>query len=159
MKTMLLITLMLFPVGLFAQDDGLPNTFVAAGVAYNKEATPNVQGWGSFAKKLTGPVYSFSTYDITNIPKTLDFSTIQYSVRTGVAVRVFEINDRISIWGVGDAGISATGEAVNGSFSGGGFGTVKIKESFGALFIIRAIHDPVAGTRYVPEVGFGFGIK
>lgn len=159
MKHLLLTILLLFPVGLFAQDDDLPNAFVAGGAAYNESASPNVLGWGTFAKRIAGPVFSFTTYDITPIMKDSGLPTLQYAARTGIAVRMYQFGESLSVFGLGDAGISTTGQAVNGSFSGGGFGAIRLGKGWHTLLILRIIHDPVVGTRYIPEAGVGLEIK
>jgi hypothetical protein len=164
--TGILLVLILLPAVASAQtsaDPQLPSQFVSAGTAYNQASTPQIQGWGSYAHQISGPLYSYSTYDVTALPGTPVpgkpvLPTLQYSARTGVAVHVTNFG-RLSLWGLGDAGVAATGETVVGSFSGGGFGAVQFGKGWAAMLVMRIVRNAVSGTQYVPEIGIGYGVR
>ena len=153
----LLAMLMLLPCLAMAQD--LPEQFAAAGVAVE---SGNVTGWGTYAKKITGPVYSLTTYDITRAdtlaPIGLNTLTqLKSQARTGLAVYVKDFGP-FRVFGLADAGVAADAQTAGGSFSGGAMVAYQIKDSgWGIVVPIRVLKNSGGETTLIYEIGFGWG--
>jgi hypothetical protein len=154
---------LLLSLPLAAQEPDLPNHAVMGGLAYNQYSEAPIQTWASYAKRLTGPLYSFSSYDITatdywDAEGKLKFPTLQYAARSGVAVHIRDFG-RMSAFLLGDAGIAASSQSAGLSYSGGGFASYRLKDGWGIVGAMRITRDPAGGTRYVPEIGIAYGVK
>ena len=151
----LVLALVFCSVPLCAQDQ--PNELAAAGMAWNEAASPQLNGWATYARLIGKGVYSLSTYDIS--PVKIEGSTIpslQAQLRTGIAIYMRQFG-RLSIYGLGDAGIATTGDTTGGSFGGGGLGIVTLGKGWCVFVPIRLMRNNVTGTQVVYELGVGWG--
>jgi hypothetical protein len=153
---LLILGLILLPSGhALAQD--LPSAAVAAGVGLNQNSTPQVQGWATYAKQVPGKIFLLSTCDITAVPgSTGTLPKLQFQFRPGLAYPLFQIGG-LTFLGMGEAGLSATGETVGGSFGGGGIAMVRFKTSWAILGVMRVVRNNISGTQFVPEIGIAYG--
>lgn len=173
MKTLtLLFALLVFCLPVFCQVPGgniaateseLPTQVILGGVAYNQYSDQQVNLWGSYAKRVSGPLYSFSSYDVTATDLygpdgKMKLPTLNYSARTGVAIHLADFG-AFSTYLLGDAGIAASSMTTAGAFSGGGFGAYRFRSGWGIVGALRIMRSAAFGTRYVPELGIAYGVK
>lgn len=165
-RFMLVLALLFAPLMVPAQDE-LPDQAIAVGVGINQYSTPQIQGWGTYAHKIAGPLYVLSTYDVTAIPNTQDqllgvLPQLQFSFRPGIAIP-FKNFGRLSLWGLGEAGLATTGSTTGGSFGAGGFALWRFqstrKSGWAVLCIMRVVKNNITGVRYIPEVGIAYGVN
>jgi hypothetical protein len=136
----------------------LEGKFAAVGLGLFQSATPQLQGFGLLALPVGSRVLSYTDYDVAAIPGApvpgrIILPRLQFSMRTGFAVRIYQLSPRISLYGLGGAGMAATGDNVVGSFGGGGFIDIAIGKGWGALIILEASRNAVTGTEFIPRVG------
>ena len=104
---------------------------------------------------------SYTDYDVSALPGTpvagqkFALPKISYSMRTGVAVHIYQIAKGVNLFGLGGAGIAAGGSNVVGSFGGGGFVDFAFGKSgsWGAVLILEANRNAITGTDFIPRVG------
>ncbi len=134
----------------------LPDQFVAAGLAFNQYAAPNLNGWSSFAKavKKDAGLYSFTTYELSSA-RTTPF-TLQTSVRTGLALALRSVGP-VVIFGFGDAGMAASGTTLSGAFSGGGMAALPLGKGWVLVVPVRVVKSAVGGQQVIFELGAGWG--
>jgi hypothetical protein len=136
----------------------LPSLWMGAGAAFNSAATPQVNGWFSYAQLLSQKqqIYSFSTHDITPL-RVAGKLTIQDSTRTGFAIVVRQFGPLTTL-GLCDAGIAATGTAsgtsVSSAFSGGALAVYQIGKTDWTL---EAGYRLLKTTSSQNVYEFGFG--
>jgi hypothetical protein len=131
---------------------------VAAGVGYNQDASPQLFGWASYAKHLSGPLYSYSGYDVTPIPgQTVmvagkQIPKIKYTSFTGLTVRTAVIGN-LSFWALGTGGIAATAK----HFPGRGDSAT---DAHDVLDVIRADKQRMREVELVPfKAAIDAGVK
>lgn len=133
----------------------LPNNWAGFGAALNLASKPPVAGWYSYATLLSskGQIYSFSTHDVLLSPqkpyRLLD------SARTGAATVLRQFGP-VTILGLGDIGMVASGASVGGAFSGGGLALVKLgKTNWDIVVGARVIKTSGNGNQDIYEIGLG----
>jgi hypothetical protein len=144
-----------------------PSNWVGVGAGFTSGATPPINGWASYAIKISdkGPIYSFSSYDIVS-GKTKPFS-IQTSVRTGFAT-VLRQWGPVYVLGFADAGMATAATVkttagtavaattVTGAFSGAGAVIWQIGKTHWTLEgCVRYLATPINGNSRVLEFGSG----
>jgi hypothetical protein len=140
--------------------------FMGAGI--DPESTPQAMGMGGIAVPMSPTTLWYTDYDISVLPgatlKTiLDTSALQFSIRTGAAQRVYQV-DRYSLWGLFTAGIGAgpqgentLGTSVRSSFAYGGFVDISLKKGFGLLAILQCEKNAsVNGFRFIPRLAIRY---
>jgi hypothetical protein len=132
--------------------------FVGVGMAFNQDASPQIQGFGALAIPISDRVLSFTDYLVSAIPQPrvggkLQLPKIQYVMRTGIAVKIYAISPKLTLWGMGNAGVAADGGATSGSFAGGGFVDWSLGKGWGALVILQVDKNAATGTQFIPRVG------
>jgi hypothetical protein len=134
----------------------LPEDFVAAGLAWNQYASPQINGWTTYARsiKASAGLYSFTTYDITSV-KANPF-TIQTSARTGAALYLRSIGP-IHIFGLGDVGMAASGQSIGSAFSGGGVVAVQLGKGWTVLGVARVLKTALSDQQTIYGLGVGWG--
>jgi hypothetical protein len=143
------------PVAVPAPTANLPEDFVAAGVGWNQYAIPQINGWASYARRISSGMYSFTTYDVTSI-RTRPF-TAQTSTRTGIAMWLRSIGP-VQIFGLGDAGAAISGSNIGGAFSGGGVIGIPLGGSgFRLVLGARVLKTSLSEMQTIYEAGFGWG--
>lgn len=147
-----------------AAEDSLPNQVIGGGFAYDQyvDKTP-MQFWCIYAKRISGPLYSFSSFDVSGLNSydalgNLVLPTLQYSPRTGVAIHVTDFGN-ITVFLLGEAGIAASAVATTSAFGAGGLAAYRFKNGWGAIAAVRILKDAAGGRRYVPEFGICYGVK
>ena len=138
--------------------------FIFAGVSFNQANSPQFQGFGGFGIPVLASVLSFTYYDVGVIPVAqtpgkITLPKLQYAITTGIAMHVYDLSPKVSIWGLGGAGISTTGDTTGGSFNGGGFLHVSFGKSWGALLILQVDKSAPTGAQFTPRIGIRYEIK
>jgi hypothetical protein len=160
--SLILICLALISLTLWAQ---APSTkFIFSGLSFNQANSPQFQGFGGFAIPVSATVLSFTNYDVaalpgTPIPGKVTLPKLQYAITTGAAVHIYDLSSKVSLWGLGGAGISTTGATTGGSFNGGGFLHFDLGKQWGALLIIQVDKSAPTGAEFTPRVGIRYEIK
>jgi hypothetical protein len=133
----------------------LPQNWIGAGMAFNQSASPQINGWASYATLLSrsGQVYSFSTYDVTPI-KVAGKYTVQTSTRTGFALVVRTLGP-ITILGMADAGVAASSLTTGSAFSGGGIGVWKLGKTQWTIEAGARLLKTTSGQQTMYEGGWG----
>ena len=138
------------------------NSMVAAGAAYNRYASPQINGWLSYVKRITTskPIFSYSTYDITSVKQTP--FTVQTSLRTGVLYVVVEFG-KVKVFEFGDVGMAVasvmSGTNVGAAYSGGGGFTYELGKGWHTVVVIRELKTSLSDRQTVVEGGFGWASK
>jgi hypothetical protein len=141
-----------------------PSKFAAAGISFQPAATPQIQGWGAIAIPINGRVASYTDYDVAALPgipvpgQRFVLPKIQYSMRTGICVRAYDISPKISLWGLVGAGVAAD-PGVGVSFGSGGFLDFSINDRWGAVIILMYDRNAVIGNQFSPRAGIRYRLK
>jgi len=140
----------------------LPQDWVGGGIAYNGYASPVANGWVSYAHLFsqTGPIYSYTTWDITGTPKFgLPNLGLQSSERTGLATTLKQYQNLV-VLGFAGAGVSTTASSIGGSFGGGGVGIYRPHGGRWTVELaVRVFKTSSTGSEYIFELGFGRILK
>ena len=153
----LMIMLVAIPVSAQVEQINEPKV-VGLGLALFQYATPQVQGFGFFALPIRNRVFSYTDYDVAALPgdkipgQIFTFPKLQYAMRTGFAIRTYNISKGITLYGLGDAGIATDGGYVVGSFSGGGFVDFAIGKGWGAICFLQVDRNAKTGTQFIPRL-------
>jgi hypothetical protein len=154
----LLIALLLLSASAHAQTvplhDPDPALLVAAGVDYNRGATPQFAGWTSIAFAASPGLYSITTLD-----QTLRSS----SLRSGAAKKLFERGGFTFLLHM-DAGVTITASGASsstaGSLSAGpmiAWQLPKLKNVY-AVAVVRFVASTASAVKPLFELGFAWGI-
>jgi|SRR5579859_576013 len=133
----------------------LPSQWMGAGAAWNQNTTPQIAGWASYAKLVSGKgqTYSFTSWDVTSSKKTP--FTAQTSARTGLAAVIRQLGP-ITVLGFGDAGMATSVSNFAGAFSGGGIAVIKLgKTNFTIELAARVLKVASQPNQVVYEIGLG----
>lgn len=132
--------------------------FGAFGLGFNDQASPKIQGWAALAIPVADRVLSYTAYDIAPVKEggQVSFAGVRlnYMIRTGVAYRIYEIAPGWTLWGLGNAGMSADGNVVVGAFEYGGFLDKSFGKGWGFMAVLAAQKDAISGTTFSPRFGF-----
>ena len=134
-----------------------PPNWYGAGAAWNQMASPQINGWASYAHLLTakGPVYSFTSWDVTSAKSPDHKFTPQTSTRTGLATVIRKIGP-VTVIGLVDGGMAAASSNVSGAFSGGGVGIITLgKSSWNIVVGAKFLTTPLGGKQAAYQFGFG----
>ena len=142
-------------------EDVLQGTYGVVGVGFSGEAQKAVIGFGAYGIPIRDWIMSFTGFEIygvtDDIAENNNFmgSQLAYTLRTGIAIRIktFGADKRVSLWGLGDGGFKTNEVNLSGSFAGGGFVDVKIKDGWGIVAILQADKDAITGTKFAPKFG------
>jgi hypothetical protein len=131
-----------------------PALLVAAGVDFNRGATPQFAGWTSIAFDAVPGLYSITTLD-----QTLRSS----SLRSGAAKKLFERGGFIFLMHM-DAGVTITASGASsstaGSLSAGpmiAWQLPKLKNVY-AVAVVRFVASTASAVKPLFELGFAWGI-
>jgi hypothetical protein len=150
--------LLILPLAVICAAVAQPSNWVGSGAAFNQAASPQINGWASYATLLSKPqlLYSFSSYDVTPI-RLSGKLTIQTSARTGFAMVIRQLGP-ITLLGLLDGGMAAAGtgagQTVGSAFSGGGIAVWKLgKTNWTVAAAYRRLQT--TAPQDVFEIGFG----
>lgn len=138
-----------------------PSDWVAAGVAYNQYASPQINGIAVYAHKIGGDdhaVYSFTSISfISTSSKPYRVSTV---TETGVAPLVRTIG-RISVYGIATGGVATSavpdGTNVAAAFSGGGLAQITIGSGWTVGPYVRVLKATDADRQVAVGLLIGWG--
>jgi hypothetical protein len=146
---------------LCAQEQG---KFVAVGMGIDSSSTPQAMGWGALGLPIAAGLVSYTDYDVSVLPgitlqKLLQTDGLQFSIRTGLAQRVFK-KDRFSLYGLINAGIGSGGApytVTKGSFAYGGFFDFSLGQGWGLLGVLQSEkNSSPTGFRFTPRLGIRY---
>jgi hypothetical protein len=148
------ILLLLCPL-LQAQDQG-PAQYVAAGVALNQYAAPQISGTLLYAKQVTAVnTYSFTLVDV--ISKSLQPFEAATSISSGVAQQILKL-EGIRIFATTTVGMIAGGEDIGWSWTGGGAAAIPLgKSGFSLLPSVRFLASGLTERQMIYGLAIGFG--
>ena len=115
---------------------------VALGSGVYANSTPHLAGNASLLVKMDegGNNFSFTTLEMRGSTAGQPI----YSTRTGLA-RLVQKSKLFSLYAIGTAGVSASGDATSGAFAGGGVLAIPVHENVQLLIGAQAMKSPVAG--------------
>lgn len=163
MKSLLLILLLLLAMSLpvLAQTPSSSLKFAFAGVAYFQSGTPQIQGFGGIAIPITldSRILSYTDWDVAATPVTpvapakFALPKISYSIREGLAYRLYQISSGVTVYGLGNAGVAFNGANTVGSFGAGGFIDFAFGKGWGGILVLEVNRNANTGTDFVPRFG------
>jgi len=164
MKRYILLSIILAGfIGIAQAQDAQDAKFAMFGVGATGSSVQSIIGFAAFGYPITDKIMSYTSVDFSvvenaTIDKILQDEGLQSNIRTGMAYRVFALNSRISLWGLGAAGAAIGGPqamdggtSVTGSFAGGGFVQYKIDDRFEAMLVLEAAKNPSTKTQFIPR--------
>lgn len=163
---LLLVAIIAMP--LVAQDEPDGKRFYAVGLTADTSQEQSLSGWAAIGIPITERIVSYTDTDVAvvkgaTVRQLMNNEGLQYSLRTGFAYRLLDLSSWLSVWGLGDAGISAGGPEgmddqipVSGSFAGGGFVRASFKNKINALIILQVDKNAATGRRFIPRIGLQF---
>jgi hypothetical protein len=130
---MVLVLIMAFTLPVMAQD--LPGRLVACGGGVCDQGF----GWRALGIPLSEKLISYTLWDFTPVETVEDSSftfidgkvMLKLNATTGAAYKVMQIAPKLSLWGMGAAGLATTGEFNSAAFKYGGFVDYRVKEGIG----------------------------
>lgn len=136
-----------------------PNTALAGGVI-NSDNTGAYQVSLAFRRTLTGPLATMTFYDVSGVKltPTIDFTNMQYSVKQALTMRAYTPTKWLSLWLMGEAGVTGTQDVATGSaFGGGGYGDFVLgkNRNYHILVMPKAVKNTVTGTNFELRLYFG----
>jgi hypothetical protein len=165
-RFLILIFAILFFLPLVVAQDAPKPKFGVVGLSLDTTSEKSLAGWGAVGIGLTNDIISYTDFDVavvrgTTLGQLLNSEGLQYTMRTGFAYRLpLGLPEKISVWGLGDAGIAAGGLAgaedqtiVLGSFAGGGFVHYAISDKIGVLVILQVDKNSQTGRSFIPRAG------
>ncbi len=130
---------------------------VTLGAAWNQNASPALQGWGTYDRIITGRLFTYSGYDVTPIHQEGKLiPQLKFSAFTGLAVQAAVIG-RITLFVQGAGGLATTAEVTTGSGNFGGFAHIGIGKGCGLILGGQGTYSPISGTDAVLRFGFRYG--
>lgn len=161
MKTIIAVLfIVLLALPCMAQDT---EKFGAFGLGIAQDTPASVIGWGALGIPIADKTLSYTDFDVSGYTGdgtgkvTFLGKQISYTMRTGLAYELYRIN-RLSLWGLGDFGITALGDDVGSSVAGGGFLNYRFTDRWSAMVILQADRNSVTGlTDFKPR--FGLNVK
>jgi len=161
MKRFIIFITLLTVIALPAMAQNPDKKYAVVGLGLTSDTQPSVLGWGALAIPVADRTVSWTMYDVGLEPATapdqpfFDPSRLKYKTRTGLAFKLYDLPFKhISVWGLGDAGISANGDTVVGSFGGGGFIDIPFGHGVGFTGLFQAERDAQNGPVFSPRFGF-----
>jgi hypothetical protein len=149
-----LVTWLLFCLPAFAQDPALPQDFVAAGVAWNQYAAPQISGNLLYARQISNGTYSFTMIDV--ISKSIQPFTVATSISTGVGQHIRTIG-RARVFLVTTVGIMAGGTDVGYSWTGGGAVAIGLGKGWNLVPSVRVLKGSLTDFQYIGGLAIGWG--
>jgi hypothetical protein len=156
MRYLLILLLLLLPLPAFAQQG------FSVGAAYNQNALPNIQAWGTYDRALPGisaNLYSYSGYDV--MPLWQEGSTIpklKFTAFTGLALQVAKLN-WLTLFIQGAGGMATTNDVTTGMGQYGGFAHCALGKGWGFIVGGQGSYSPINGTDAIVRAGFRYGVK
>lgn len=156
--TLILIATFTLPV--MAQD--LPGRFVAFGGGFSDKGF----GWGALGIPLSEKLISYTLWDFTPVTSVDDASftlidskvMLKLNATTGAAYKAMQLAPKLSLWGMGAAGIATTGEFNSAAFKYGGFVDYRVKEGIGINVGVGGQWDSLNKSSLDLRIGTNFYI-
>jgi hypothetical protein len=155
-KTPSLFPLILCALLLSASSASAQEKIGAAGIGYFQSGHPQFQGGAALGFSIAPRTISFTdmvigaTKDEGRI--TVAGQRLQYSFRTGFAVKIYQITPSWTLWGLSDIGLAADGKSIGRSFQYGGFLDKSVGKGWGFLMILSAENTVQTGTDFSPRI-------
>jgi len=131
--------------------------FGAAGLGYYSTATPNIQGFAALGIPISDTIISYTAYEVYPVKEggNVQFvgHRLQYDIGTGAAYKIKQVTPSWSLWGLGKAGLSTSGESTRAMFEYGAFVDKGVGKGWGVLLIMSAKYDADNGNVFSPRFG------
>jgi hypothetical protein len=136
--------------------------YLAAGGGFSDKGF----AWGALGIPLTedGKVISYSLWDFTptdsidNASFKVGNKAIKLTTTTGAAYNMLTLSPKLTVWGMGAAGLSTTGDFNSAAFKYGGFLNYKASSSFGIMVGVGGQWDSLNKTSLDLRTGVNFYI-
>lgn len=129
------------------------------GVAYSQDGSPQIAGWGTYDKQISGGIYSYSGYDILPIWHSgSKIPQLKFTPFTGIAYQFAQLH-KLRLFAFGAGGLSTTGEVTTGAGKYGGFGHYSLGRGWGLIAGAEGSYSPINGTDAIIRMGFRYGVK
>jgi len=157
---MVLVLIMAFTLPVMAQD--LPGRFVGFGGGFGDKGF----GYGVLGIPMTEKLISYTLWDFTPVETVEDSSftfidgkvMLKLNATTGAAYKVMQIAPKLSLWGMGAAGLATTGEFNSAAFKYGGFVDYRVKEGIGINVGVGGQWDSLNKSSLDLRIGTNFYI-
>jgi hypothetical protein len=164
-KLMVLVFL-LFTVDLFAQQQPEPKkNFTLMGAGYSASASSKVFAVGGVAFELGANLLSYTSYNVTPMEENASGNQLfvagvplASTARTGLGYQIFQLGERVKLFGLADGGVVSDGNVVTGSYAYGGLIDITISEKFGVDFLLQADENNIRGREFNPVIAFRIGL-
>jgi hypothetical protein len=145
----------------FAQE---PTKYVFAGSSYDSTSTPGVKAVFGSAVPLADRVLMYTAVQISAVEgkplkDLLQVSNLLFSFKVGPTYKIYQINKRISVWGIAQGGLAAGGATdarenvpMSGSFAYGGFLDIALTERIGINPMLQRDWDARTGWKLLPTL-------
>lgn len=160
-KILLTLTAFLFlTASVMAQD--LPGRFVGFGGGFGDKGF----GYGVLGIPMTEKLISYTLWDFTPVTSVEDSSftfidgrvMLKLNATTGAAYKVMQLAPKLSLWGMGAAGLATTGEFNSAAFKYGGFVDYRVKEGIGINVGVGGQWDSLNKSSLDLRIGTNFYI-
>jgi hypothetical protein len=132
---------------------------VTTGLAFNNNASPQVQGWATYDKQLKGKLFSYSGIDISPIKQENTFiPKLKFTAFSGFALQSASIG-KLSLWIIGAPGLATTGDETGIQGSVGGFGHYRLGRGWGIIVGAQGNFSSIQNTDATLRFGFRYGVK
>ena len=158
--------MLLFPLAAMlpsaqAQEKVFQDNVVFVGGVYNADNTPAFKISTAYRKLLSGPVYTFTFWDVSGIQfKPLNVSEMQYTGSVALTTPILKPSSRLSIWVMGEAGLVGTTDVATGSaFGGGGYLDIDWGNNIRSVIMPKVVRNTLTGTTFelrIYPIGLGF---
>jgi hypothetical protein len=137
------------------------NNIGTIGLGYSSTADPGIVGFGAYGRKVADKTILFTDFDVYRDGSgSSNFSVaglrLKYSIRTGLAYKLFRVTNSWSVYGLFNGGIAADGISVARSLQYGGFVDKSIGKNMGVMLILAAEDNPITQRDFAPRVGWRF---
>jgi hypothetical protein len=132
---------------------------ITFGMAYANEGTPQLMGCGTYDQSISGPLFSYSGYNILPIWQgNSKLPQLQFTAFTGLALRVATMG-KLQLFVQGAGGLASTGDVTTGAANYGGFGHIAIGRGWGLIVGGEGNYSPISGTNATLRLGVRYGVK
>jgi hypothetical protein len=139
--------------------------YLAFGFGLSQQVPGTALGWAAFGIPVAEKTISYTDCDIFRADGDLEGDQVSFlgkryliTIRTGLAFRLLDLTNRVSIWGLGDFGVVNNGSTVASSVAGGGFLSYELNDRIGFMAVLQADRSSMTGTDFKPRFGVTFNL-
>jgi hypothetical protein len=161
MKKLLMLLCMLVTITGISMAQTSPK-YLAAGGGFSDKGF----AWGALGIPLTqdGKVISYTLWDFTPTTSIDDSSfkignkMLKLTTTTGAAYNMLTLSPKLTVWGMGAAGLATTGDFNSAAFKYGGFVNFKTSPSIGIMVGVGGQYDSLNKSSLDLRTGVNFYI-